>query len=86
MFARKGVIRTERFTGRNMKVTIRLLPTRKTTKALVLDNGSTAEDAIRKLGLYPDQWIPVRGETPIPLDARLKDGDEIKLISVVSGG
>ena len=69
-----------------MKVTIHLLPTRKETKKLDLEKGSTAEQAIRALGLLPDQWIPIRGDGPIPLDEVLDDGDELKLISVVSGG
>jgi sulfur carrier protein ThiS len=69
-----------------MKVTVHLLPTRKETKRLDLDKGATAEQAIRALGLLPDQWIPLRGDTPMPLDDALEDGDELKLISVVSGG
>ena len=69
-----------------MKVTVHLLPTRKTKKVVVLPKGASAQDAIREMGLYPDGWIPVRGDRPIPLDEKLSEGDEIKLISVVSGG
>ena len=69
-----------------MKVKVRLLPTRKTTKTLELGDQATVEDAIRALGLYPDAWIATRGEAPVPLDEPLRDGDFLKLISVVSGG
>jgi len=69
-----------------MNVTIHLLPTRKEKKNLKLKRGATVEDAIRALELYPDAWIPVRGSQPISLDEPLKDGEEIKLIAVVSGG
>jgi sulfur carrier protein ThiS len=69
-----------------MIVTIQLLPTRRERKRLKLRRGATAEDAIRALELYPDAWIPVRGSQPVPLDEPLKEGDEIKLIAVVSGG
>ncbi|MCU0852788.1 MAG: thiamine biosynthesis protein ThiS [Thermoplasmata archaeon] len=69
-----------------MRVTVHLLPTRKETRRLDLEKGATAEQAIRALGLLPDQWIPLRGDTPMPLDDALEDGDELKLISVVSGG
>ena len=69
-----------------MKVTLSLLPTRKERKVIELKAGATVESAIRALGLYPDGWIPVRGDEPLPLDEVLKDGDELKLISVVSGG
>jgi len=69
-----------------MKVTVHLLPTRKETKVLELGEGATVESAIRALGLYPDAWIAMRGEVPIAADEALEDGDEVKLISAVSGG
>ena len=69
-----------------MKVKVRLLPGKKRVRTLELGARSTVEDALRSLGLYPDAWIAVRGQTPVPLDERLRDGDELKLISAVSGG
>ncbi len=69
-----------------MKVKVRLLPTKKTTKTVNLKRGSTVEDAIRALDLYPDAWIAIRGDSPVPLDERLREGDSLKLVSVVSGG
>ena len=69
-----------------MLVTVQLLPTRKETKKVELPKGATVEKAIRSAGLLPDEWIPVRGNQPLPLDEKLKEGDELKLISVVSGG
>ena len=75
-----------RANGRAMIVTVHLLPTRKETKRINLEKGSSVEQAIRMLGLFPDQWIPVRNDQPLPLDEELEDGDELRLISVVSGG
>ncbi len=69
-----------------MRVTLQLLPTKRTKEVLELERGATVADAVRRLGLYPDGWVPVKGDGPIPTDAILEDGDEIKLISVVSGG
>jgi len=69
-----------------MKIRVRLLPGNRRAKVLDLGARATVEDAIRSLGLYPDAWIAVRKETPVPLDERLRDGDDLKLISVVSGG
>lgn len=69
-----------------MKVRITLLPSGKKSAVVELPKGATAEEAIRKLDLYPDAWIPVRNNTPVPLDTPLKDGEEMKLIAVVSGG
>jgi len=69
-----------------MKVTVHILPSRKETRRIILEEGATVETAIRKLGLYPDQWIPIRDDAPLPLDEGLRDGDVLKLIAVVSGG
>jgi sulfur carrier protein ThiS len=69
-----------------MRIKIHVLPSRTEARSIDIDKGSTVEQMIRALGLYPDAWIPIKGETPVPLDEVLKDGDEIKLIAVVSGG
>ncbi len=69
-----------------MKVTATILPTRKETVTLELGEGSTVEQLMRALSLLPDGWIAVRDGTPLPVDEVLEDGDELRLISVVSGG
>jgi sulfur carrier protein ThiS len=69
-----------------MRVTVQILPTRKETKRITLEEGATAETAIRRLGLFPDQWIPLRDDGPIPIDEVLRDGDVLKIVAVVSGG
>jgi len=69
-----------------MKVSVRLLPTRRETRTVELAKGATVADLIAALGLYPDAWIAVRGDRPVPLDEPLSDSDDIKLIAVVSGG
>ena len=72
--------------GAMMKVTVHLLPNRKETRTVEFDEGADVESLIRKLGLLTDSWIAIRGADPVPSDEPLLDGDEIKLISVVSGG
>lgn len=69
-----------------MRVTATILPTKKETVPVELPEGSTVEDLVRALSYLPDGWIAVRGGRPIPADEPLTDGDELKLISVVSGG
>jgi sulfur carrier protein ThiS len=68
----------------NVKATI--LPTRKETVCVDLADGSTVEQLIRALSYLPDGWIALRHGNPIPLDEGLRDGDEVRLFSVVSGG
>jgi sulfur carrier protein ThiS len=69
-----------------MRVQATILPTRRETVSVELGEGSTVEDLIRALSYLPDGWIAVRGDTPLPSDEPLRDGDEVKLYSVVSGG
>jgi len=69
-----------------MMVTIHLLPTKKETKKVEVAEGAKVEDVIRALGLRPDGWIAVLDDIPLPSDEPLREGDAIKLISVVSGG
>jgi sulfur carrier protein ThiS len=47
---------------------------------------ATIEDLLRKLQLYPDAHIVLRGKTPVPLSDRPHDGDELRIIKVASGG
>jgi sulfur carrier protein ThiS len=69
-----------------MKVQVTLLPTRKETRVLELDELTTVERMIREMDLLPDAWLAVRNNEPLPLDSPLEDDDEIDLISVISGG
>jgi sulfur carrier protein ThiS len=53
---------------------------------LQLPEGSTVEQMLDHLGLYPDSNIVVRGKTPVPLDSILVNGDQLRVIKVASGG
>jgi len=51
-----------------------------------LPKTAAAGDTLKKLGIPPDTVIITRNSQPIPLDSELKDGDELALIRVLSGG
>lgn len=51
-----------------------------------LASGMTVRDAILKCGLNPEQVLAVRDGKLINEATILKDGEEIKLIAVISGG
>jgi sulfur carrier protein ThiS len=55
-------------------------------KAWVLKGGLTARAAIEKVGLDPEAVLIVRNGTLITDDTVLEEGDEVKLIAVISGG
>ncbi len=51
-----------------------------------LSGGMTVRDAILKCGLNPEQVLAIRNGKLIHEATILKDGEEIKLIAVISGG
>jgi len=63
----------------NVKVVFR-------NKSWELKGGMTARDAVKKVGLDPQAVLVTRDGELVTDDTILKDGDEVKLIAVVSGG
>ena len=56
------------------------------TKHWDLAGGMTVRDAIIKCGLNPEQVLAIRNGKLINEATILQDGEEIKLIAVISGG
>ncbi|HTY47879.1 MAG TPA: MoaD/ThiS family protein [Methanomassiliicoccales archaeon] len=46
----------------------------------------TIEDLFAKLELFPDAYIAIIGERPVPLTQILHDGDRLRILKVASGG
>lgn len=69
-----------------MKINVRTSRARSEPRVVELGEGAVVEQLIRELGLLPDGWIALRGGGPVPIDRELADGDDVELISVVSGG
>jgi sulfur carrier protein ThiS len=55
-------------------------------KKYEVEPGLTVRKAIQKLGLTPESYLAVRQGEMITEDTILKDGDQIKLVAVISGG
>jgi sulfur carrier protein ThiS len=51
-----------------------------------LDGKFTVRQAIEKVGLNPESVLAVRDGELITEDVRLYDGDEVRLVAVISGG
>jgi len=58
----------------------------KETKNLELDAGTKVQDALKKLNLKPDTIVVMNKNKPIPIDDELRDGEELVIIQVSSGG
>lgn len=48
--------------------------------------GMTVRDALRKLEIQPEAVLPTREGELITEDEILREGDEIRLVAVISGG
>jgi sulfur carrier protein ThiS len=51
-----------------------------------LEASLTVREAIEAIGLHPESVLAVRDGELIKEDTRLNDGDEIKLVAMISGG
>lgn len=68
-----------------MRLTVRVLPAGK-NETVELEDGADGLRLMNALKLNPDAHLLLRKDKPIPLDAKLRDGDEIAVVSVISGG
>ncbi len=55
-------------------------------KTYTVPAGITVRQAIQKAGLVPESVLPTRDGELIPEDERVRDGDVIHLVAVISGG
>jgi len=68
-----------------VKITVKLSRA-KETKEIHLETESTVNDLLRKMNLKPDTLIVMSDNVPIPIDNALKEGQEVTIIQVSSGG
>ena len=68
-----------------MSVKVLLLPERE-KRTVEVPKGADGFAVVKALGLNPENVIIVRGERPIPVDSRIRPGDDLKVVRVVSGG
>ncbi len=55
-------------------------------KTYTVPAGLRIREAIRHIGLTPESYLAVRDGELVPDDERLRAGEEIRLIAVISGG
>lgn len=53
---------------------------------VTLEEGATGADLFEALGLAREGALLFRGGEPVPLDAPLEDGDEVRIVRTTSGG
>ena len=68
-----------------MKIKVKISRTNE-TKEIDLDNGTTVQDLLKKINLKPDTIIVLNNNKPIPIDNELKNGEELTILLVSSGG
>lgn len=68
-----------------MKAKVRLVPGGK-TKTIELKKGAVAEDIIRLLGMNRETVVVRRAGKPIPECEPVMGGDELEILTIISGG
>ena len=68
-----------------MSVKVLLLPERE-KRTVEIPKGADGFAVLKVLNLNPENVIIVRGEQPIPVVSRIRPGDDLKVVRVVSGG
>lgn len=56
------------------------------TRVLDLEENSRVEDLLKTLGINPSEVVPVKNGVIVTEKEPLREEDEVKLLSVVSGG
>ena len=68
-----------------MEITIKMQRTQE-IKKIKIDDNSTVEDILKKIDVKPDTVIVMHKNKPVPIDDTLKEGQEIDILEVASGG
>ena len=68
-----------------MNITIKISRTNE-IKTINLETGSTVQDVLTKINMKPDTLIVINKNNPIPIDQELKNGEELTILQVSSGG
>ncbi len=68
-----------------MQLRVRVLPAGQ-NQTLNLEEGANPLRLMDVLSLNPDAHLVLREGRPIPADSTLEEGDEISIVTVISGG
>ncbi len=51
-----------------------------------LDEGADGLQLLGRLNLNPEAHLIIREGKPVPVDLELRDGDQLSIVTVISGG
>ncbi len=69
-----------------MDIHVEFRPRRQEDRTVQVPSDATVADLIEAVGESVDIMVAVRGETPVPEDTVLEDGETLLLLSAASGG
>ena len=62
------------------------IPRPNVDEPVTVRDGSTVQDVLRAIQVPPDAVIVMRDDAPLPVDAPVRDGERLRVLTVVSGG
>lgn len=67
-----------------MKIKVKIVGDKE--KEIEIESNSKISKILKKLEINPETVIVKKGDLVVPLEEKIKKGEEIKIIKVVSGG
>lgn len=69
-----------------MRVHVCRVPRPNVEQSLDVRDGARVFEVLRAAQIPPDSVVVVRDDRPLPVDAPVRDGDRLRVVSVYSGG
>ncbi len=79
-------MRSQKNSSRRIKILFKFLggfPERE--RVVEVEEGKSYSDVLESLGINPETVVIVKGDSPIPVDSKVEEG-EVKVLRVISGG
>ncbi len=84
-YSLKSLIK-EFFIWVSIQVNITIILSRTRKRKLEFEKALTVEQVLKKLNLKPDTVIVMSKNYPVPIDDEIKEGQELTILQVSSGG
>jgi sulfur carrier protein ThiS len=69
-----------------VRVHVARVPRPNVEEALEVRDGATVQEVLRAMRVPPDAVVVLREDRPLPVDAPVRDGERLRVLTVFSGG
>jgi len=69
-----------------VRVHVARVPRPNVEQTLDVRDGATVQDVLRKMNVALDAVVVIRDDQPVPVDAPVREGERLRVLTVFSGG